>query len=438
VTKGQIKKIIQEQGISFFYLQFSDLLGQFKNVVVHVDKLDVILEEGLWFDGSSVEGLARISESDMYLRPDLVTFSIIPWSNKQRRAARLVCDIYKPSGRRADADPRFILQKVLKEANEMGYDFKVGPEFEFYLFEREKLPLLVPHDYKSYFDYTPHSRASMICESSMKALSNFGIKCEMHHHEVGKGQHEVDIRYDDALKSADNIMTLKMVLKAYTSGTELKASWMPKPIENLPGNGLHVHQSIWKGNRNLFYSARKKYCLSSLASSFLAGQLLHAKALSSIASPTINSYKRLVPGYEAPVYICWGQNNRSALIRIPRTSKSKVESSTRLEYRAPDPSANPYIVFAALLKAGIDGIKKKLVPPAATEDNVYHFNDSQLLKNHIDTLPDTLGQAIEEFEKDDVISSIFGSQRERILEIRKQEWKEYARHVTSWEVKRYL
>ena len=429
---------MESEKITFIYLQFSDLLGQPKNVVIDAEKLDDVLDAGLWFDGSSVEGFGRLAESDMLLKPDLDTFTIIPWSSSERKAGRLICQAFKPSGQPLPADPRQILQKTLTKAQEKGFFYFVGAEFEFYLFEREGLPQLQPHDDKSYFDYTPHSRAAEICEQTMKSLSAFGVKSEMHHHEVGMGQHEIDIRYDHALKSADNILALKMALKAYTANTELKAAWLPKPIFGFPGNGLHTHQSLWKSEKNAFYDPGGQYCLSKLALHFLAGQLAHARALSAIVSPTVNSYKRLVSGYEAPVYICWGQTNRSALIRIPLSSTDKAASSARLEYRAPDPSANPYLVFAALLAAGLDGIEKKMLPSAAVEDNVYEFGLAKLKENHIEVLPANLGEAIEALEKDPVILSIFGTTQNRYLKIKKEEWREFSTQVTPWEIERYL
>ncbi len=438
MTKGQIRQTIEQEKIAFIYLQFTDLLGQPKNVVIDIDKLDEVLENGIWFDGSSVEGFGRLAESDMLLRPDTDTFAIVPWSPPERKAARLICRAFKPNGRSLPADPRQVLEKALEKAQSLGFDYLVGAEFEFYLFEREALPNLKPHDDKSYFDYTPQSRASIICESVMKALGAFGVRSEMHHHEVGKGQHEIDTHYDRALKSADNILTLKMALKAYTSDSGLKAVWMPKPIFGTAGNGFHVHQSLWKGGKNAFYDPKGRYCLSKTALHFLAGQLAHAKALSAIVSPTVNSYKRLVSGYEAPVYICWGQTNRSALIRIPQSSPEKAAASTRMEYRAPDASSNPYLTFAALLTAGLDGIERKILPAESIEENVYEFDGDKLTKNNIASLPGSLEEAAAELEKDEVVLNIFGTAKERYLEIKKAEWREFSRQVTPWEIERYL
>jgi glutamine synthetase len=438
MTRAEIRKSVESENLAFIYLQFSDLLGQPKNVVINAEKLEDVLESGLWFDGSSVEGFGRLAESDMLLKPDLDTFAIIPWSPVERKAGRLICQAFKPSGRPLPADPRQILQRMLAKAQEKGLTYLVGAEFEFYLFERGALPQLQPHDDKSYFDYTPHSRAAEICEQTMKSLSAFGIKSEMHHHEVGMGQHEIDIRFDHALKSADNIFAVKMALKAHTANTELKAAWLPKPIFGFPGNGLHTHQSLWKAKKNVFYDQNGQYGLSKLALHFLAGQLYHARALSAIVSPTVNSYKRLVSGYEAPVYICWGQTNRSALMRIPRSSEDKATAASRMEYRAPDPSANPYLVFAGLLAAGLDGIERKILPPAAIEDNVYEFDGTKLKENHIEILPANLGEAIEALEKDPVILDIFGPVKDRYLEIKKEEWRQFSTQVTPWEIERYL
>ncbi|OGC70940.1 hypothetical protein A3J33_04210, partial [candidate division WWE3 bacterium RIFCSPLOWO2_02_FULL_53_10] len=299
--QDEIRNSVRRENISFIILQFTDLLGQPKTVEVSANRLDDILDSGIWFDGSSIEGFARIAESDMLLRPDLDTFAVLPWSLSERKAARLICNAYLTDGNPLPTDPRRILLNVLGEAQKMGFTFQVGAEFEFYLLERSRLPALVPHDDKGYFDYTPQSRATEICERTMQSLSAFGIESEMHHHEVGSGQHEIDTRYSGALKAADNILTLKVALKAYTSGTNLKAVWMPKPLTGFPGDGLHVHQSLWQGEENTFYDATHRTGLSEIAHQFLAGQLVHARALSALVSPTVNSYKRLVPGFEAPV-----------------------------------------------------------------------------------------------------------------------------------------
>ncbi|MGB9911699.1 MAG: type I glutamate--ammonia ligase [Microgenomates group bacterium] len=438
MQKREIKKIIEKENLAFIYLQFSDLFGQVKTIVIPASLWEKVLEEGIWFDGSSIEGFARISESDMRLRPDPQTFAVLPWSEPERKAGRFICNIYNSKDRRLPADPRFILEKAISQAKKLGYHYLVGAEFEFYLFERSFLPQLQPHDNKSYFDYTPHSRASAICEKVIQALLSFGIKAEAHHHEVGPGQHEIDLHYDEALKTADNIMTLKMTLKAFTGQSDLKAVWMAKPIKGLPGNGLHIHQSLWKKGKNLFYQKNGQYQLSSLALNFLAGQLTHAKALSALVSPTVNSYKRLVSGFEAPVYICWGQTNRSSLIRIPQNIPQKAKISTRLEYRAPDPTANPYLALAGLLSAGLEGIKRKISPPPPVEENVYEFDFHELLRNKIDLLPESLREAINALKEDQLILEVLGRAKNRYLEIKEREWKEFLVEVTDWEKERYL
>jgi glutamine synthetase len=430
-----IRKIINKERVSFIYLQFSDLLGNSKNVIVNAERLEDIAKDGSWFDGSSIEGFARISESDMLLKPDLSTFAIIPWSEGGRKTARFICDIYQSDGNRYNGDPRFILQKVLKEARALGFDYKVGAEFEFYLIDRSALPNVKPHDSKSYFDLAPQSRAATVCELTMKSLSAFGIKSEMHHHECGPGQHEIDTKYDSALASADNVYSLKFALRAYTIGTELKATWMPKPMYGFPGNGLHISQSLWKKNSNAFYNTNNRLSLSKTAQYFLAGQLVHAQALSAVVSPTINSYKRLVSGFEAPVYVCWGQNNRSSLIRIPQTASSQA---TRIEYRAPDPDTNPYLAFAVLLAAGLDGIKNKMLPPEPNNNNIYDFGIQELNESNIGLLPTHLGKAVEELEKDTVILDALGSISSRYIKIKKGEWAEFLTQVTPWELSRYL
>lgn len=436
--RATIRTAVKKGRVSFISLQFSDLLGQPKIVTVNAEKLNDILDSGIWFDGSSIEGFARIAESDMLLRPDPNTFAIVPWSKPERITARLVCNAFTTTGEPLAADPRYILQSVLEAAKKMSFDYYVGAELEFYLLERSALPKLVPHDHKGYFDYTPQSRATEIIENTMSALSAFGIQSEMHHHEVGRGQHEIDVRYANALTAADNLLTTKLALKACTSGTPLKATWMPKPLTGAAGNGLHVHQSLWRNGRNVFYNAKAEHGLSEIALQFLAGQLKHAEALSAIVSPTVNSYKRLVSGFEAPVYVCWGQTNRSSLIRIPHSSKEKAAQGARLEYRAPDPSCNPYLAFAALLAAGLDGIKRGDSPPKAVEEDVYHMSQESLAKQNIATLPGDLRGAIEALEGDKVILGIFGAAKDRYLEAKKQEWRQFMYEVTPWEVDRYL
>lgn len=434
----QINKTIAKEGIKAILLQFSDLTGTIKVVEIESNRFMEVAESGAWYDGSSVEGHARIYESDMLLKPDLDTFAVLPWTNTEFKSARIICDIYTPDNEPFTGDPRYILKTILKEAREMGFEYNTAAELEFFLFEREKLPVLFPHDNKGYFDYTPASRATKICRRVMDSLRAFDIYGETYHHEVAAGQHEIDIRYDKALRSADNVITVKSALKAYTYEEPLKVTFMPKPMEGINGSGMHVHQSLFENDTNAFYDSNDPYQISSLAYHFLAGQLHHAKALSAIVAPTINSYKRLVPGYEAPVNLCWGRVNRSALIRIPKIVQGK-ESSTRLELRCPDPSANPYLVFAAMLACGLDGVKKKMTPPEPVEENVYMLTEENRIKKEIDILPKDLPSALEELEKDGILKDLLGEHAyNAFIKAAERDIDKARSEVTSWEISRYL
>ena len=440
----KIIETIKNDGVKTILLQFSDLTGNIKVVETEAHRIKDIVEDGEWYDGSSVEGHARIYESDMLLKPDLETFAILPWTNTEFKTARVICDIYTPDGKPFEGDPRYILKKVLAEAKEMGFEYHTAAELEFFLFEREELPhRLAPHDHKGYFDYTPISRASRICRRVMDSLHNFGIKGEGYHHEVAEGQHEIAIRYDQALKSADNILTVKSALKAYANDESLKVTFMPKPLQNVNGNGMHVHQSLFstsneKNNQNIFYQKDNEYQLSEIAYQFLAGQLHHARALTAITNPAINSYKRLIAGYEAPVNICWGRINRSALIRIPQISPNRGQSA-RMELRCPDPSANPYLAFAAMLACGLDGIKNQMKPPMPVEENVYQLNDAERVKKDIKVLPANLAIAIGELSRNDVLKNLLGKHAYRaIIEASKKDIDQARQEVTPWEVARYL
>jgi glutamine synthetase len=435
---GKIENIIEKEGVKAILLQFSDLTGNIKVVETEISRLKDVVADGEWYDGSSVEGHARIYESDMLLKPDLESFAILPWTNTELKSARIICDIYAPDGQPFTGDPRYILKKVLREAKEMGFDYYTAAELEFFLFERENLPRLVPHDRKGYFDYTPVSRATRICRRVMDSLKAFNIRGESYHHEVAEGQHEIDIHYDKALKSADNVLTVKSALKAYTNDESLKVTFMPKPLQGINGSGMHVHQSLFKDNQNSFYQTNDQYQLSKTAYGFLAGQLHHARALSALVAPTVNSYKRLVPGYEAPVNICWGRTNRSAPIRIPKINKGK-EESTRLELRCPDPSANPYLAFAAMLVCGLDGIKNEMVPPEPAEENVYLLTEEERQKRNIRILPPNLNEAIEELKQNEVLKNLLEEHAYKaIVDAAKKDIEEAKLEVTPWEVKKYL
>ena len=437
--QNELFEKLEKDNVRFVNLQFSDILGMVKSLTIPVQHLENSLEDGTWFDGSSIEGFARIHESDMYLKPDPSTYALLPWHySSEGNTARFICDVYKPDGNPFEGDPRGILKTVLEEAKSLGFEYNVGPELEFFLFRKENgrfLPL--PHDGGGYFDMTT-DQAYDIRRDMNTNLEKFGINVEASHHEVALGQHEIDFRYAEALKTADNGTTLRFVLKAVAQKHNLHATFMPKPIAGINGSGMHVHQSLFKDGKNMFFDDSDRYKLSKTAYSFIAGQLQHAKAMSAILSPTVNSYKRLVPGYEAPVYLSWGHTNRSALIRIPRYSKGKSQS-TRCELRCPDPSCNLYLAFAVMLKAGLDGIKNNIEPPLPVEENLYGFDDRKLEQLNIDTLPKSLDDALRFLKKDPVIQQALGSHAyEKYLEAKTEEWNSYSMHVSSWEIENYL
>ena len=439
-TKALLEKVAAD-GVRFISLQFTDIVGTIKSVTITPGQLEEAVEKGIWFDGSSIEGFARIYESDMVLHPDVSTYCLLPWEPEERRSARLICDVYSPDGQPFEGDPRYILRRAIAAAAEMGYIYNVGPELEFFLFKMDGEPLIkpVPHDVGGYFDFSPRDLASTVRGDIVMALQDMGMEVETSHHEVATGQHEIDIRYADALTSADNAMTLRYTVKAIAAAHGLYATFMPKPIFGINGSGMHTHQSLFTtAGENAFYDPDDKYRLSKVAYSFIAGQMEHARALSAIVAPTVNSYKRLTPGYEAPVYICWGQINRSALIRIPRYLPGR-ENSTRAELRCPDPSCNPYLAFAAMLQTGLDGIRRGLTPPPPVEEDVYDFDDSRLKELNIATLPGTLEEAINELKRDELLKAVLGPHTyQRYIEAKLREWDEYRIQVTDWELARYL
>lgn len=439
--KREILESIKADNVKFISLQFTDIVGTIKNVAIPVGRLEEVLEKGLWFDGSSIEGFARIYESDMVLRPDVNTYCLLPWEPQARKVARIICDVHRPDGEPFEGDPRYILKRAIGAAKEMGYLYNVGPELEFFLFKMNAEPKIrpVPHDVGGYFDFSPRDLASQVRGDIAVTLESMGMEVEMAHHEVATGQHEIDIRYADALTSADNVMTLRYTVKAISQTFGLYATFMPKPIFGINGSGMHTNQSLYTlDGENAFFDLDDKYNLSKTAYAFMAGQIKHARALSAIAAPTVNSYKRLTPGYEAPVYVCWGQINRSALIRIPKYSPGR-EQATRLELRCPDPSCNPYLAFAAMLWAGLDGIEQEMEPPPPVEENVYHFDDTRLRELDIVTLPSILKEAVDELEKDEVLQQALGEHAyHAFVRAKKAEWNEYRIQVTDWELNRYL
>jgi glutamine synthetase len=440
--KREILERVKEDNVRFVSLQFTDIVGTIKNVTIPVGRLEEAIEKGVWFDGSSVEGFARIYESDMVLMPDVNTYRLLPWEPQARKVARIICDVHRPDGEPFEGDPRYILKRAVRAAEERGYHYNVGPELEFFLFKMDSEPKMrpVPHDVGGYFDFSPRDLASQVRGDIAVTLEDLGMEVEMAHHEVATAQHEIDIRYADALASADNVMTLRYTVKAVSQTFGLYATFMPKPIFGVNGSGMHTHQSIYNTSdgENAFFDPSDKYKLSKMAYAFMAGQIEHVRALAAIVAPTVNSYKRLTPGYEAPVYVCWGQINRSALIRIPRYSPGR-EQSTRLELRCPDPSCNPYLAFAAMLWAGLDGIEQELEPPPPVEENVYDFDDAKLRELDIATLPGTLREATDELEKDEVLQQALGEHAyQAFVRAKKAEWDEYRIQVTDWELDRYL
>ncbi|MFW6042308.1 MAG: glutamine synthetase family protein [Chloroflexota bacterium] len=429
----------EQDEVKFINLQFTDINGAIKSVSFPTHRLEEILTRGSWFDGSSIQGFARIHESDMVLRPDPNTYQVLPWKAPTRRTARLICDIYRPDGEPFPGDPRYILRRAVSRAEEMGYTYNCGPELEFFLLQKRNETLRpVPHDVAGYFDFSPRDLAAAVRSDIVDALQAMEIEVEMEHHEVAPGQHEIDFRYADALTAADNAITFKQAVKAIATEYGVYASFMPKPFFGQNGSGMHTHQSLFHDGENAFFAEDDPYRLSQTAYRFVAGQLHHARALSAIVAPTVNSYKRLVPGYEAPVYICWARTNRAALIRIPNYSPGR-EQSTRAELRFPDTSCNPYLAFAAMLAAGLDGIERDMEPAKPVEEDVYDFDATRLQELSIGQLPGSLDEAIDELEDDDVILEALGEHTGRIfIEAKRAEWDEYRMQVTEWELKRYL
>ena len=438
-TADQVLAQIEEQRVDFLNLQFTDIVGISKNVTIPTRQIKDALDHGVWFDGSSIEGFARVAESDMYLQPDLDTYAVIPWeSDADTITGRFICDVYTPHGDPFPGDPRRALKNVLREAAEQGYTFNIGPELEFFLFKPgpDGAALPVPHDAAGYFDVST-DYATGIRRQMVKALQRFGIAVEASHHEVAVGQHEIDFEYGDALKMADNTITVRSTLKAVAQRNGLHATFMPKPLTGINGSGMHVHQSLARkdSGENLFYGPEDERGLSQLALHYIAGLLEHSAGMTAVLAPLVNSYKRLVPGFEAPIYVCWGQTNRSALVRIPRITRGRTQA-TRIELRCPDPSANPYLAFAVMLKAGLDGIRRGLLPPAAVEEDLFHVDPRS---RSLTVLPASLAQALDALREDEVMHQALGPHIfERFVEAKQLEWDDYRRHVSQWELDRYL
>ncbi|MBN2455851.1 MAG: glutamine synthetase [Sedimentisphaerales bacterium] len=438
----EVKKVLEQVRkdlIKFITLQFTDLLGVTKEIIIPAEDLEDASVNGVWFDGSSIEGFARIQESDLFLKPDMTTYAPIPWLTEDGKTARFICDIYRPDGKPFEGDPRFILKQAITEAKKKGFEYKVGPEPEFYLFRAANDKRTTPLDYGSYFDLSSHEGYQVI-KKIVGALGYFGIKVEASHHEVGFGQYEIDFNYGGCLDIADKVLTLKYCAKKIAQMSGLHATFMPKPIMDAAGSGMHVHQSLFdtKSKTNAFYDKEHKYNLSKTAYSFIAGQMKHIKAMCAVICPTVNSYKRLISGFEAPVYITWAAMNRSALLRVPKWFKAKQEAA-RIELRCSDPACNPYLAFAVMLRAGLNGITENLQPPEPVEENVYSLDDESRLSKSIDMLPSSLREAMDELKKDKLIQSVLGKHLlEVYIDVKTKEWSQFKKQVTKWEIDTYL
>ena len=436
-TKGDILKMVEEEDVGFIRLQFTDIFGVMKNVAVTTSQLEKALDNQIMFDGSSIEGFARIEDSDMYLYPDMDTFAIFPWRPQQGKVARLICDVYKPDGTVFESDPRYILKKVLSEAKAMGYDFHVGPECEFFLFHTDEdgRPTTLSHESATYFDLGPLDLGENARRDMVLTLEDMGFVIEASHHEVAPAQHEIDFQYDEALKTADNIMTFKLVVKTIAKRHGLHATFMPKPKYGVSGAGMHINMSLARDGSNLFSDGADGRGLSREAYYFIGGLLKHMKAISFITNPIVNSYKRLVPGYEAPVYIAWSAKNRTPLLRVPASRGS----GARLELRSPDPSANPYLALAVCLSAGLDGIRNEFMPPQSIDCNIFEMSKEQRKAAGIEALPASLREAAAEFAKDKYIQAVLGEDLSRkYIQAKEKEYADYHTQVTDWEIGRYL
>jgi glutamine synthetase len=433
----QLLETIRDKNVEFLRLQFTDIQGLVKSVSIPATRLGKALDSGTGFDGSSIEGFARIQESDMLLRPDISSFALLPWrARENKNVARLICDVYKPNGQPFEGDPRFVLKRAMKKAEEMGYTMNVGPELEFFLFKMENgRATTIPHDLAGYFDFGPVDLAEDIRREIVLALTEMGFKIEASHHEVAKGQHEIDFTYGEALRTADNVVTFKYVTRTIAMRNGLAATFMPKPVYGAAGSGMHVNISLFRGEENAFFDPEAKMQLSDLARHFVGGLLEHAPAITAITNPLVNSYKRLVSGFEAPVYIGWSGPNRSSLIRVP----SGRGLSTRLEFRSPDPSCSPYLGFAAILAAGLDGVRKKIEPEDPVDLNIYELSDEERGRLGIRLLPSNLREALDFLEEDMVVRDALGEHvYANFSRLGSLEWEMYNRQVHPWEVERYI
>jgi len=436
-TKKDILKLAKTHNIKFIKLWFTDVLGFQKGLSITRSELKKALYDGMGFDGSSIEGFARIEESDMVAMPDPSTFRLIPWSSKKDGlSARMFCDVLKPNGKPFEGDPRYVLKKNLKDAKDMGFTYYIGPELEYFYFNNPKNTIIL--DRGGYFDLTPLDVAQDLRRQTVIMLEKMGVDVEYSHHEVATSQHEIDLRYADALTMADNVMTYRMVVKEVARRNGVYATFMPKPIYGINGSGMHVHQSLFRGTKNAFFDKKDRQHLSDIAKFFIAGVLKYVPEITVVTNQWVNSYKRLIPGYEAPVYICWAQMNRSALVRVPMYKPGK-EKSTRIEIRSPDPACNPYLAFSVMLQAGLEGVRNRYKLPPPAEDNIYRMTDKERQKANIKSLPEDLYEAIKLTEKSSLIKETLGDKVfEYFIRNKKMEWNEYKAQVSKYEIDKYL
>jgi glutamine synthetase len=434
--RDYVLQMAKEQDVKFIRLWFTDILGNLKSVAITVEELPEALEEGIGFDGSSIEGFARIDEADMIAIPDAATFSILPWRPQQRRVARMFCDIRMPDGSPFEGDPRYVLARNVKRASDLGFTYYVGPELEYFYFANAESTTLL--DQGGYFDLTPLDAATDLRRETVLALEEMGVEVEESHHEVAPSQHEIDLHYTDALTMADNTMTYRLVVKEIALKNGVYATFMPKPLSDQNGSGMHVNQSLFRGESNAFFDVNAPYHLSEITHGYVAGLLQHAPEITLVTNQWVNSYKRLVPGFEAPVYVSWAIRNRSDLIRVPQYKPGK-ESATRIEYRAADPACNPYLAFAVMLAAGLEGIEKEIPCPEPVLENVFEMTEEERKQRGIRHLPSSLSDAIEIAEESQLLRSALGEHlHESLIKNKKMEWADYRRQVSDYEIKRYL
>ncbi len=436
-TKKDIIRLVEEEDVQFIRLQFTDIFGNLKNVAITSSQLGRALDNKCMFDGSAIEGFVRIEESDMYLYPDYDSFAIFPWRPQQGKVARLICDVYRPNGQQFEGDPRYILRTVVREAAEMGYIFNVGPECEFFLFHTDEntLPTTFTHEEAGYFDLGPMDFGENARRDMVMTMEDMGFEIEASHHEISPAQHEIDFHYDEAMKIADQIQTFRLAVKTIAKRHGLHATFMPKPKYGINGSGMHINMSLSKNGVNIFHKEEDQYGLSQEAYYFIGGLMKHIKGITAITNPLVNSYKRLVPGFEAPTFIAWSAQNRSPLIRIPAIGGEEA----RIELRSPDPTANPYLALAVCLKAGLEGIKEKIDPPSSVNRNIFELTDAEKKELKIESLPSTLEEALIELENDKLLMETLGEHiSEKYIAAKRDEWNQYCAQVSEWEINQYL